>query len=205
MMASAVAFTQKGRSGRAGKVRLSFDFGPDALAFTHADNSGSRSLSVGYEGIAVDHKETVVYKNTWYQYKFLVLFAVLGFAVANTEGHVWAAQWQVLIQVLGAAAVFWFIPRDVAYSLFPCGEGMIRVMQDAQHDAIVREMKARWTAYYRARYAMPDFSKARDKEIQKFHWLKKHDIISDEEFKKAIAVLQLNDDAMDVQYSSALN
>lgn len=170
-------------------ARVQFQFRADRLNCTLRDHSGELNFLVPYEAIDIFESSTLVVNNFRLlritSVVSLLLILVLG-SVAQSSGlrsagiavivGVWVGA-IVLVRLLGLLAIRYTLLPVTA----PPGR-KIRIMAGRDHDAILDEIKARWRERVRKLHGSINFGNDAEKELAKFAWLKRHNVITEDEF-----------------------
>ena len=118
----------------------------------------------------------------------LLATALMNFVEGDHYFSTPAGSHQALIGILifvPAIAILAFGARRVSrkeYTIVPISKGVIRILNDAQHERIVGEIQNRRLAALRAQ-AVIDGANSMQGELRKFTWLKEQGVISAEEFE----------------------
>lgn len=161
-------------------VRTCFDFQGDALEYRLEGPSGSRTLTVECGAVEFDTGRVVRRPSA-----LLVLAAVavcLGIAQgAPAAGAAWG--------VFAAACVgaWWF--AEVPAVLLFSERGELHVLEDGFQEEILAEIDARRRDQLRHWHAQIDFGNDPDREIEKFRWLRSHEVISETELAERISAI----------------
>lgn len=179
---------------------LKHRFLSDRLVYTHKDLSGAIEFSIRYETIIAQQPYAMLIKDAALRrmvhrlsIMVLILAALLfyvpfPFARLASLGCLGVAVALTASNILGAGAAKYTMLK---MEPLPPGAGklVLRVKQDAQHDDILGEIKARWRARLRELHMQVNPANQPDKEQQKFKWLRENDVLSDDEYRQALAEL----------------
>lgn len=175
--------------------RTKFEFGDQSLRYTMSETSGSQTFSVEYLEIPDDHG-SFTERNPWYRnvgvfWVLIGMFMVVGRYMDSGElrGSLWLT--------LGIVCFIVFWVARTAYTTFSTRNGRIFVIQDASHDAILKEIHDRKLKELRRLYCEVDFDAEPNKEIEKFRWLLNRGAISEDEFADFERKIRDNVDSRD--------
>lgn len=183
---------------------LKHRFLSDRLVYTHKDLSGAVEFSIRYETIVAAHPYVMLIKDAALRrtmqrlsLTFVVLAALL-FYVPHPVGRLAALSCLGIAVALTASAVIGV--GAAKYTMLkmeplPPGAGklVLRVKQDDLHDDILGEIKARWRARLRDLHMQVNPANQPDKEQMKFKWLRENDVLSDDEYRQALAELSAHE------------
>ena len=164
--------------------KATFIFGEDKLKYTIKDSGGSRTFSVEYDAIPDEYGEAEE-RNTLYRNAAIlwVGIGVIQIVVGLLQhGKVQFSLWFVL----GILSYVVYMIARTRYSTIDTSKGRIFVMKNRQHDIVLKEFTDRRRAQWRRWYGEVNLENDPDKEIRKFHWLKDHQVLSEEECQAAI-------------------
>lgn len=182
-------------------VKMVFRFDEDKLVRTHADHTGENQFSVFYEAIDIENTSGITAKNTRVYRQVLVVLLVCFGACTMLSSALKIDSYIVgFLTILFSAAIagiliaIYFKPLSIKYTVLQIpgktGVNTIRIIHDRNRDAILEEIKARWMGRLRKLHGAVNFNNDLNKEVQKFRWLKDHGVISDPEYREAIAKLE---------------
>ena len=181
-------------------VHLSFKFGPDQLSLAWRDFSGEREFAVNYEAIDVRNVSSLTDNSSQFARSLLFIPIVLwlpGIALANvnralSEGLI-ELSLLLIVTIYSAKLGRLFATKFTLLNMSPApqsaGGHAIRIIKDKNHDAIVAELKARWRARIKRLYGAVNLSNDRDSEIVRLTWLKDNDVLTEAEYREALATL----------------
>jgi len=171
--------------------KIRYVFGEDDVAYHVEDGSGSRSFSVAYSEIGRD-RQTLVERNLWLRNVGLLWIGLgvvfTGLSLSGDDGlrvSIW------LWVGLACYAIHHF--RTTRYTIIPTDRGNLLVIDDESGQRILGELASRRAAYLRREY---DFMPENDSPAQhrnRFNWLNKEGVLSDEELRQRLAAV----DALD--------
>jgi hypothetical protein len=173
-------------------VNLKFRFTDDRLEYSTADAAGAGlDISLKYESINAAEPYVKAGRSGIFILGVVAPTAVItllllpSISSANSLLLSWAVM--LMLLVAGGAIIVRFgaltSVRSTMFGLSHNAAGLraIQVIKDGAHDAIVAELTARWRARLRELYLNPI-----DPETAKLEWLRRHGVITDEEFQVAI-------------------
>lgn len=192
--ANAQTFVQKGRSFKLGKLTRTFVFGTENLTYTIADRTGERTVNIPYDSIDFRNSQALVTNNSLYRRQAMaVLFLIWSVLILATVAlHADPAAPVIFSVVMIAVIIKAFIQTSgqVKKTLFKAPTLSLEVFQDDQHDKIVEMLKVHWLARLRNLHLKINPLRSPEQEIAKYEWLKKNDVISEQEFTDAVNALQ---------------
>jgi hypothetical protein len=179
-------------------VTLTYQFGRDQLIYTLKDRTGELQFPVRYEVIDVP----APYKVTLKDRTTILYFGAAGFALIAGAAVLKYGSIATIFGLLGFAALFaglaststgLFSTKNTMFKMAPpptgAGSRALRVMEGAQHDDIVAELKTRWRDRLRRMHLAVNHTNDPKSEAAKFKWLKEREVISDGEYDAALAEL----------------
>ena len=92
--------------------------------------------------------------------------------------------------VVGLACLVWHQVRKVAYSVFETEQGNLFIIQDGEHERIMSTLLSRRRARLKELYGEIDPNNDIELEIEKFQWLKNHDVLTEAEADIKIAQVE---------------
>jgi hypothetical protein len=102
--------------------------------------------------------------------------------------------------VIGILCIGWSYFSTIKYSVFTMDPVKVYVIQERYHDVIVEEIKGRRIQQLRKYYGDVDPENDPENEIEKFRWLQKEGVISEEELKQKIAEIEFLKHDVQAQY-----
>ncbi|HEU5046232.1 MAG TPA: hypothetical protein VFT64_00140 [Rickettsiales bacterium] len=179
-------------------VTLKFEFGDEDALFSYNDRSGALSSRFRYEDVDVAKPTSATmrysyfYRTGMFLYMFSLAVALLHPSFFPHLTEVAGTAIDVISSVLilsGIALCLWRV--EVRYTLLNVADGKIRIMDGTHHDRIMEMIKTRWRARMRELHGFVNFANDREKEMQKFAWLKQIGVIDAEEFQSFTEKLRL--------------
>ena len=168
-------------------TRITFLFDDDELAYTIEDGSGRHTFRVPYASIPTDVDE-LIERNAWFRNAgiFWMCLGLLQIGMRwqqdrELHGSLWLT--------LGVVCVVVYAFRRTSYSIISTERGRVFIIRDQSHDRVMNEIDTRRKQHLRERYATVDLGNERDRELQKFDWLKEAGAISEAEHAAAVAAI----------------
>lgn len=177
---------------------LRYEFGEEDALFTYSDRSGEVSSRFRYEDADVSKSSTATmryshfYRTGMFLYMFALAAALLHHNFFPSEPEIVGTVIDTIASVMvlaGIALCLWRV--EIKYTLLNVADGKLRIMQDPNHDGIIDILKTRWRARLRELHGFVNFANDREKELQKFLWLKQIGVIDAEEFQNLTDKLRL--------------
>ncbi len=167
-----------------------FSFYDDHFNFAYEDKSGSGDTDINYADFP--QKSSVqIEQNEWLRnigYLWMILGGfILGYTIYSGTPLSGREYWFLL----GAGCVIWAHISKVKYSVFKAENGNIFVIQDKNHDEIIKELNSRKKAQLLKWYGDVNPENELETEINKFRWLAGQDVITKEECERKIAEAEL--------------
>lgn len=166
-----------------------FDFGENEVNFAFKDRSGSGDVDIDY-GAIPEKTSTQIERNEWLRNVGLLWLLIGGFqvtfALLNDRPLSGTGFW-VLVGSICLAAYKW---RQVRYTVFNTDQGSLFIIDDARHDQIVEELVSRKRERLLQLYGEIDPSNDAARETEKFRWLHKRGVISDDVLSSRLAEIQ---------------
>ena len=172
--------------------RIRYVFGEEEVQYSIQDSSGSRSFSVAYSDISRD-RQTFIERNAWLRNASLLwigLGAVLT-AMAAIKGQFAPSMW--LFIGAGCYAVYHF--RTTHFTIVPSEKGNLLVIDGDEGQRILKEIESRRADYYRREYDFMPESDSPEQHRNRFKWLHREGVLSEEELKQRLAVVDASDPA----------
>lgn len=174
-------FVQKKKSNK-----HTFTLYDDYFNFAYEDKSGSGDTDMNYadfpqkSSVQIEQNEWL--RNVGYLWMALGVFQ-LGYAIYSDTSLSGKGFWIVV----GTVCVIWAYLSKVKYTVFRSERGNIFVIQDKNHDQIIKELHARKRSQLLRWYGDVNPENDLENEIQKFKWLVEQDVITKEESDQKIA------------------
>jgi hypothetical protein len=173
--------------------RLTFEFGPDRLFYGCRDANGERRFPIPYESIDVTTSSSATIGNPEFIQRMLlvplvlwVLSMVLARSNPAISGVLFnaAAELGIFLLVCKFFGVFSVNFAEIPLTAPPSGAGdlALRIVRNKEFDPIMAELTRRWKARMKEIHGTVDFSNDADSELDKFRWLKLHEVIDEAEF-----------------------
>ncbi|THF61968.1 hypothetical protein [Pseudothauera rhizosphaerae] len=167
-----------------------FSFYDDYFNFAYEDKSGSGDTDMSYADFpqksSVQIEQNQWLRNVGFLWMALGTF-ILGHAVFTGATLSGKGFWILM----GVACVIWAHFSKVKYSVFRVGCGNIFVIQDKNHDEIVKELNNRRKAQLLKWHGDVNPENELENEITKFKWLVEQGVLTKEESEKKIAQAEL--------------
>ncbi|RJG48386.1 hypothetical protein [Motilimonas pumila] len=174
-----------------GSTKHTFIFKDDFFNFAYKEKSGSGDIDFNY-GDLPEKSSVKIEENEWLR-NVGYLWCGLGVAFSVYDSYNLAA---LTINsfwiVTGALCVLWAFFTKVTYTVFQTERGNIYVMKDKKHDAVVDELTARRKKQLLSWYGDINPNNELESEIDKFKWLVKQNVMTDEEANIKIAEVKFN-------------
>lgn len=166
-----------------------FEFHENEVNFAFKDKSGSGDVDIDY--VLIPEKTSIqIERNEWLR-NVGALWLLIGafqvtFALLNDKPLSGTGFW-VLVGSVCLAAYKW---RQVKYTVFRTDQGSLFVLDDKNHDEILKELVSRKRNRLLQLYGEVDPSNDAAQEAEKFRWLHKRGVISDDVLSSRIAEIQ---------------
>jgi hypothetical protein len=181
--------------------RLTFEFGPDKLVYGVRDGHGERRFPIAYETIDVTTSSSATVSNPEFIQRMLlvplvlwVLSMVLSRSNPAISGVMFnaAAELAVFLLVCKFFGVFAINFAEIPLTSPPSGAGdlALRIVRNKDFDGIMGELTRRWKARMKEIHGAVDFNNDADSELDKFRWLKLHEVIDEAEFARVAEQLR---------------
>lgn len=175
--------------------RLTFEFGPERLQYACRDANGERRFPVPYETIDVTTASSATISNPEFIQRMLlvplvlwVLSIILARSNPAISGVMFnaAAELGIFLLVCKFFGVFAVEFAEIPLTAPPLGTGelSLRIVRNKDFDAIMPELTRRWKARMKEIHGTVDFNNDADSELDKFRWLKLHEVIDEAEFTR---------------------
>jgi len=175
--------------------RLTFEFGPERLQYACRDANGERRFPVPYETIDVTTASSATISNPEFIQRMLlvplvlwVLSIILARSNPAISGVMFnaAAELGIFLLVCKFFGVFAVEFAEIPLTAPPLGTGelSLRIVRNKDFDAIMPELTRRWKARMQEIHGTVDFNNDADSELDKFRWLKLHEVIDEAEFTR---------------------
>ena len=154
------------------------------MQYSLQDSSGSRSFSVPYVDISRD-RQTLVERNAWLRNAGL-LWLALG-AVITVTAWFGAHRFQPSMWLfIGGGCYLAYRLRSTPFVIIPSEKGNLLAIDDDDGRRIVSEIESRRAAQFRAQYDfMPD-GDTPEQLRNRFTWLHKEGVLSDEDLRERL-------------------
>lgn len=174
-------FTQKRLANN-----IRFEFGETELKYWVRDNSGERDLTIDYANLPKSTRR-VFERNNWIRnvgILWCLIGAVsIGLTVAGSGLLSGSGFWLFV----GAACLIFYRLTQTNYTVLDSESGAIWIMDDKQSASILSEMQSRRKKRLLEIYGEFNPNNDRERELQKFDWLVKEQVLSREEANLRIA------------------
>lgn len=167
--------------------QVRFEFEPAELKYSIRDNSGERELRIDYANVPRATRR-VFERNNWLRNVGLLWCALgvisIGLSFIASNATLGSAFWLLI----GAGCLGFYKLTQTNYTVIDTNAGSIWIIEDAQAEAIVRELRDRRNARLMALYGNFDPNNDRARELQKFDWLVEEQVITRAEADRLTAV-----------------
>lgn len=175
--------------------RLIFEFERERLLYAWRDGSGERRLPIAYETIDVTTPSTATISNREFIQRMLLVplvMWVLSMVLAGSNPTIsrilfdCAAGLGILLLLGKFFGVFAVRFAELPLTLSPAGASdlSLRIIRNRDCDSVLAELNSRWKARMKEIHGAVDYSNDTDRELDKFRWLKQHQVIDDAEFAR---------------------
>ncbi|MDP2715028.1 hypothetical protein [Rheinheimera sp.] len=178
-------FIQKKKSNK-----HTFTLHDDYFNFAYEDKSGSGDTDFDYadfpqkSSVQIEQNEWL--RNVGYLWIALGVFQ-LGYAI-YTEASLSGKGFWIFI---GAVCAIWAYFSKVKYTVFRSERGNIFIIQDKNHDEIIKQLNIRKKSQLLKWYGDVNPDNELKNEIKKFNWLVDQGVLTKEESEKKIAQAEL--------------
>ncbi|MBN1402841.1 MAG: hypothetical protein JW942_00035 [Opitutales bacterium] len=178
-------FTQK-RGGR--RTRISIDNG--GVDYEFKSLGGDSSFRASHEQIDPDSSHVVEKEGRLIITGILLAATSLAsLALTFVDGGL-TLVFPVVLMLLAAVNVSLGLYMSVSYSVLRTDKGRILIIEDAQHDSILKALHTQRVTALRTKYLQIDHDNAPRAEVAKYNWLRKAGAITDLELTQFVALLQ---------------
>ena len=178
-------FIQKKKSNK-----HTFTLHDDYFNFAYEDKSGSGDTDFDYADFpqksSVQIAQNEWLRNVGYLWIALGIFQ-LGYAIYAETALSGKGFWIFI----GAACVIWAYFSKVKYTVFRSERGNIFIIQDKNHDEIIKQLNIRKKSQLLKWYGDVNPDNELKNEIKKFHWLVDQGVLTKEESENKIAQAEL--------------
>ena len=173
-----------------GKNKYTFNFNQDQFNYTYEDGSTKGDADVYYGDLPRKRCEEHIEQNEWLR-NVGILWIVIGvFQSAYGSFTSGTFYFDPMWIVIGAVCLAWALISKVTYTVYKTEGANIFVIQDKKHDALVEELMKRRKAQLIAWYADINMENDVTNEINKFEWLAKQEVLTEEESRQKIEELK---------------
>ena len=161
-------------------------FEEDSLNYLYEDKSGSDDLTLNYadfpekNSISIEQNEWL--RNVGILWGLLGIYQI-GIAAINNYSLSGRGFWLVI----GIICIIWYAFTKVKYSVFKTAAGNIFIIHDEHHNQIIAEIKSRRKKQLLNWYGEVNLENDLESEINKFKWLVKQNVMSEQEAEEKIA------------------
>ena len=161
--------------------RTNFQFEEQNLKYSLKSGSRSFSFSVRYLEISTNPCEVQTKSTLTRNIGILLILAGVAHEIFYflEHGTLTFSAWFAL----GLLVIAVHYLTKTAYTILPAGNYHIAIIKDSKHDRIYNEIISRRKALLYSRYGKIDYDNDPEDEINKFIWLRKEGVISDEELE----------------------
>lgn len=174
-------FIQKKKSNK-----HTFTLHNDYFNFAYEDKSGSGDTDIKYADFpqksSVQIEQNDWLRNVGYLWIALGIFQ-LGYAIYSEASLSGKGLWVFI----GFICIIWAYLSKVKYTVFRAEQGNIFVIQDKNHDSIIKELNTRRKSQLFQWYGDVNPDNELENEVQKFKWLVEQDVITKSESEQKIA------------------
>lgn len=168
-----------------GKNKHTFRLGQEQFEYAYEDGSAKGDVEVYYGDLPLKRSEQTE-QNDWLR-NVGVLWILLGLFQSGygsfTRGAFYFDPMWIFI---GAACLTWALMTKVTYTVFKAEGANIFIIKDKHHDALIEELMARRKAQLANWYADINPENELNNEINKFKWLVKQEVLTEEESEQKI-------------------
>lgn len=182
-----------------GSNKHTFTFHDDYFNYAVEDKNGS--LDENFRYIDFPNKSSVVIERNEWLRNVGALWIVIGlFQLGSAMYAGDPLSGKGFWMVIGILCIGWSYFSTIKYSVFAMDPIKVYVIQERYHDVIVEEIKGRRIQQLRKYYGDVDPENDPENEIEKFRWLQKEGVISEEELKQKIAEIEFLKHDVQAQY-----
>ena len=175
--------------------RLTFEFEPERLLYAWRDADGERRFPIAYETIDVTSPSITTVSNREFIQRMLLVplvMWVLSMVLASSNPFVsrilfdLAAGLAIVLLIGKFFGIFAVKFAELPLTLTPSGASdlSLRIIRNGDCDTVLGELNRRWKARMKEIHGMVDYSNDTDRELDKFRWLKQHQVIDEAEFAR---------------------
>ena len=173
-----------------GSIKHTFTLEDDFFNFAYKEKSGSGDTDFSYGDLpqksSIQIKENEWLRNVGY------LWCAIGVGSSIYDSYFQdALKIDSLWIILGSLCLLFAFFTKVSYTVFQAERGNIFIIKDKKHDALIDELKIRRKKQLLSWYGDVNPNNELENEIDKFKWLVKQNVMSDEEAKIKIAEVEL--------------
>ena len=169
--------------------KTSFQFGEDTLKYSIKSESKTSTFSVKYEEISTDLAEYGTTSNSFRNFGILMIIvgvvhlSIMFLGKGSLAFSVWFA--------IGLLFLVTYFLTKTAYSVIQTDRYSILIIKDKKHDKIFTEIYKRRKNRYLLLYGDIDYENDQNDEINKFLWLKVHNMISERKYKEIVTKIKM--------------
>ena len=163
-------------------------FGKDELDYAVIEKNGSSSFRVRYADIG-RNRDFFIERNTWLQ-NVGVLWMVIGVVVIAINVAADRSPWSIWLP-LGIGCWLWAHFRTTRYSKIVTGAGTLYIIDDAQKDAILKELEDRRLNQLRRWYDFLSQDEDLPRQRARYQWLYDEGALSESELEQRLGALEL--------------
>jgi hypothetical protein len=174
-------------------TRLIYEFGADKLFYSFRDASGERRVPISYETVDVTSPASITIDNREFIQRMLLVPLAL-WVSSTVLATVNPATSRILFDIAAGLGVFLLVSKffggfaitfcELPLTSQPSGAAdlSLRIIRNKSYDIVLAEVSWRWKARMKEIHGAVDFSNEPDRELDKFRWLKLHEVIDEAEF-----------------------
>jgi hypothetical protein len=167
-----------------------FIFEEDTFNFSFNDSNGSADINVKYADFPNKNSVSIEHSH-WFRnvgYAWVAIGALqLGGAIYTNSPLSGKAFWLIL----GIGCLAWYFISRIKHSVFKTEAGNVFIMQDSQHNKIIKEIRERRKKQLLDWYGNIDIDNELENEISKFNWLVKEEVLTEKEAEEKINHIKL--------------
>lgn len=172
-----------------GSIKHTFTLEDDTFNFAYKEKSGSGDTDFNY-GDLPQKSSTQIQENEWLR-NVGYLWCAIGVGSSIFDSY-----FQETLKInsfwmlIGSVCVLLAFFTKVRFTVFQTERGNIFVIKDKKHDLLIDELQVRRKKQMLSWYGDVNPDNERENEIDKFRWLVKQNVMSDEEAKIKIAEVE---------------
>lgn len=174
-----------------GSTKHTFTFNDDFFNFSYKDKSGSGDTDFNY-GDLPRKSSLKIEENEWAR-NVGYLWCLLGVSYSIYDSYILETlKIDFLLISLGLGCLLWAFLTKISYTVWQTERGNIFVIKDKKHDDVIDELNTRRKKQLLSWYGDINPDNELENEIDKFKWLVKENVMSDEEARVKIAEVEFS-------------